>query len=346
MHSHAFVRALAVSLLLCLVTSARSETILYDSNGFEAPTFTAGSSPFGQDDSNPWQAFGGSPTAYSVESSKVASGAQAIEGDGGGLNDGSYVWPNLGYTPGPNERVRIQVDMARTLSPNVDDSSPVYAIDIADQNIDRTSRFGLQQSGGEIRTFISVPINASGNIDPNGPGIRSEFYGPAIAQDTFVHFDFTLDYTSKTVNLSVDGTPLAAGVPFRTQTSAFLDSAAFQIGTFPESSDHGYFDNYVVSVVPYLAGDANTDGIVNSQDLAAVSSNWLATGVLPAGDVNEDGIVNSQDLALISSNWLQALNGSGAGNATAVPEPGTFALLLLATACALTPAGKRRFWNH
>ena len=53
-------------------------------------------------------------------------------------------------------------------------------------------------------------------------------------------------------------------------------------------------------------GDVNLDGIVNSQDLANVSSNWLRTGVgLLSGDVNGDGIVNSQDLATISSNWLQ-----------------------------------------
>ena len=58
-----------------------------------------------------------------------------------------------------------------------------------------------------------------------------------------------------------------------------------------------------------LAGDANGDGIVNSQDIALVSSNWLTAG--PTGDVNFDGIVNSQDIALISSNWL-ATTGAAA----------------------------------
>ena len=58
-----------------------------------------------------------------------------------------------------------------------------------------------------------------------------------------------------------------------------------------------------------LAGDANGDGIVNSQDLALVSSAWLYQGSSPA-DVNNDGVVNAQDLALISSNWLGTY-GSG-----------------------------------
>ena len=59
-----------------------------------------------------------------------------------------------------------------------------------------------------------------------------------------------------------------------------------------------------------LIGDANGDGIVNSQDLALVSSGWLTAG--PMGDVNADNIVNTQDLALISSNWLATLPAAGA----------------------------------
>ncbi|HVU87565.1 MAG TPA: dockerin type I domain-containing protein [Pirellulales bacterium] len=80
-----------------------------------------------------------------------------------------------------------------------------------------------------------------------------------------------------------------------------------------------------------LAGDANGDGIVNSQDIALISSNWLASNSLP-GDVNFDGIVNSQDIALISSNWLQSRSpGSGmASGAQSAPVPEPSSLILLA----------------
>jgi hypothetical protein len=78
-----------------------------------------------------------------------------------------------------------------------------------------------------------------------------------------------------------------------------------------------------------LAGDANGDGIVNSQDLALVSSSWLQGGTNLLADVNNDGIVNSQDLALISSNWLQT---PGSGASAAVPEPSTLLLGLLGLA--------------
>ena len=164
-----------------------------------------------------------------METSIVASGIQAIQANGGGLNDGSFAFPGIFHAEAPNERVHIQVDMARTLSPIVDDSSPVYAIDIYDDGINRTSRFGLQDDAGTIRAFVSVPINASGQIDPNGTGIRSEFYGPSVAANTFVHFDFYMDYTAKTVDLSMNGTPIAAGVPFNTQSSSDIVAAASRL---------------------------------------------------------------------------------------------------------------------
>ncbi|HVU89145.1 MAG TPA: aspartyl protease family protein [Pirellulales bacterium] len=104
--------------------------------------------------------------------------------------------------------------------------------------------------------------------------------------------------------------------------------------------NHAYFDfrnpasgtaTMVLDVNPALnhvslTGDLNHDNIVNSQDLALVTSNWLASGTGVTGDVNGDGIVNAQDLALISSNWLQGTSA----NAAAVPEPSASCLILLA----------------
>jgi hypothetical protein len=93
--------------------------------------------------------------------------------------------------------------------------------------------------------------------------------------------------------------------------------------SYPSGDGFGGGDfNFALRILP---GNANGDNIVNAQDLALVSSNWLKAG--PTGDVNGDGIVNAQDLAIISSTWLSSLPaapGGGANslvqNATAVPS--------------------------
>jgi hypothetical protein len=71
----------------------------------------------------------------------------------------------------------------------------------------------------------------------------------------------------------------------------------------------------VTAVAP--VGDLNGDGIVNVQDLALVSSNWLHAGTQPlSGDANLDGIVNGQDLAVVSSQFGKAAGSMAAGNLT------------------------------
>ncbi|HVU89840.1 MAG TPA: dockerin type I domain-containing protein [Pirellulales bacterium] len=88
----------------------------------------------------------------------------------------------------------------------------------------------------------------------------------------------------------------------------------------------GHYEAFLATLPSFATGDVNLDGIVNSQDIAFASSNWLQTGIGVTGDANGDGIVNTQDLALMSSNWLKS---AAASNAAAVPEPAT-ALLALA----------------
>ncbi len=88
------------------------------------------------------------------------------------------------------------------------------------------------------------------------------------------------------------------------------------VSTYPSGDGTAGGDfNFAFNVLP---GDANQDGIVNSQDIAFASSSWLGGG--PVGDTNADGIINSQDLALIASNWLAKLPaaaGPSASTATA-----------------------------
>ncbi len=85
-----------------------------------------------------------------------------------------------------------------------------------------------------------------------------------------------------------------------------------------------------------LPGDLNGDGAVNSGDLDIVRGAWgqsVTPGCLPCGDANGDGVVNSGDLDIVRANW-----GMTAA-AAAVPEPGTWFLLL---AAGLALAVRRR----
>ena len=77
----------------------------------------------------------------------------------------------------------------------------------------------------------------------------------------------------------------------------------FRASSYPsgDGSEGGDF----VFAFNVLPADVNGDGVVNSQDIALTSSNWLKSA--PAGDLNADGIVNVQDLALLTANWLTTL---------------------------------------
>ncbi|HVU86104.1 MAG TPA: dockerin type I domain-containing protein [Pirellulales bacterium] len=89
-----------------------------------------------------------------------------------------------------------------------------------------------------------------------------------------------------------------------------------------------------------IPGDLNHDGIVNSQDLALVVSDWMKTGTGtndPVGDANHDGIVNTQDIALVSSAMYAGVSVSG--SLATVPEPGSWLL-------AITAATGLYFWRR
>jgi hypothetical protein len=139
--------------------------------------------------------------------------------------------------------------------------------------------------------------------------------------------------TGRILSLDYNGT---TATNFTDITDQLFTGTGFTL-TGPHSfAVDGFGEMYVIDgngsiyrlVQAATPGDANHDTIVNSQDLALVSSSWLTTGSSVPADVNHDGIVNAQDLALISSNWLaRTTEGNGASS---VPEPGTIVLACLA----------------
>ena len=155
--------------------------------------------------------------------------------------------------------------------------------------------------------------------------------GGGVNDLTIVNGDLTLAGTLGVSAL----TGFGAGVYELFAYTGTLTDTGLTLGTLPtgfgykldETSTPGQVLLDVTSTGS-LQGDVNSDGIVNSQDLAIVASEWQRTGAGLVGDVNHDSIVNSQDLAVVSSQWLQTSGGSPA-LASAVPEPGSFALLAM-----------------
>ena len=71
----------------------------------------------------------------------------------------------------------------------------------------------------------------------------------------------------------------------------------------------GYNGPALTAEIPVTAGleaDANNDGVVNTQDLVLVASNYGQTGT-NAADVNGDGVVNAKDLLVVAG----ALDNAG-----------------------------------
>lgn len=133
-----------------------------------------------------------------------------------------------------------------------------------------------------------------------------------------------------------------AGIMFSTTSLPGQPWGTAVFGNSTWSADLYYYRTQIYQTMA-IPGDLNFDGIVNTQDLAIISSTWLQTGrgsKMPAGDVNHDGIVNSQDLALIAS--LSATAQTSYGNTlVAVPEPATALLTIIALTCWLAAAGRR-----
>ena len=74
----------------------------------------------------------------------------------------------------------------------------------------------------------------------------------------------------------------------------------------------------------YLEGDANLDGVVDTSDFNVWNGNkFTGTPAWCSGDFSADGVVDTSDLNIWNGNKFTS------SDVSAVPEPGSFALLLL-----------------
>ena len=121
-------------------------------------------------------------------------------------------------------------------------------------------------------------------------------------------------------------------------TAASISAASFDMSTtyngltlFPAGFDPVAAG---LSFVPVLPGDTNGDGRVGIDDLNNVRNNFGTAGARVLGDTNGDRVVNIDDLNAVRNNF-------GAVAASAVPEPGSYALLIAAAGCTCWRSRRR-----
>ncbi len=83
-------------------------------------------------------------------------------------------------------------------------------------------------------------------------------------------------------------------VDIRITVAGYLSTKLISIDTTVNSST-------ALTVPLLLAGDFNTDNVVNSLDYSIINTHWLQN--YSAADVNRDGLVNSLDYAVLKNNY-------------------------------------------
>jgi hypothetical protein len=206
-------------------------------------------------------------------------------------------------------------------------------------------RFSLALQNGNVYAW---GFNGAGNL---GDGTTITHMTPELIDPTDLHGILSVTAGEGTsYALSSDGSIWAWGLN---------DAGQVGVGTFQNdyltpqhvlppvgyrftSVDAGALGLHAIATLG-LAGDANSDGIVNGLDIATVASHWLNIGVGSPGDTNGDGIINGLDITLIASDWLHTYGGVGGNAGAAVPEPSCLVLAIFGLASVAVWGWRRMF---
>jgi len=222
-----------VALASFLAISSNAAT-LFDSFGFEAPTYSLGNLS-GQ---NGWDFFG--PGAATVQNTVVNGGSQAVQLSGAAS---TWHWPNLGYTPGAGEIVRVSFDVRASAPAPINNFG--YFVDVYNtgpEGGNRVARTGLFRTAtGSMLALITI-----GQTGPNAPG--SYTIGNPLAADTWFNFVMDLNFATDTFAVSVNGSTIASGLSFVTASTGIGD-ADLQLSGTAGATDSGFFDNYRVEAI-------------------------------------------------------------------------------------------------
>ncbi len=237
------MKRVLLSLTLLLIAAENLPAgILFDSGGFESPSYNLGQL-VGQSQTAPaamrWTDFvppGGN--TFVVQNTKVNGGTQAVSVSNPSSNPG-FVAPAVNYTPVANELVVLEVDIARTFSANaMSPSSNLFGAEAYDAVGNPIVSFGLRFN--DISRTIEAIAARSANPSPN------DVININVAENQWVGFKAELNFETKQYRLLVNGNLIAANLPFLSQAANLAD---FDLShyTVLNATDIGYFDNYRIT---------------------------------------------------------------------------------------------------
>lgn len=187
---------------------------------------------------------------------------------------------------------------------------------------------GTDSAGGSFSFIITMNNGAVGVM--GGSGINT-YAAPVNNQDSAFHsYGWEFDAATNRLKLFFDKVQVGDAAGYDVGGNFFCEELMY-FGDGSGGLAHSeVWDRWLVAegeFTYFVPGDANADGIVDSQDAARVSANWLMQSADWAdGDFNADGQVDDADAAILAANWLHT-----AANTT-VPEPSA---LLLMAGCVL-----------
>jgi hypothetical protein len=219
-----------ISAIALIAGSLRGAT-LFDSVGFESPTYTLGS----LDSQNGWIADGTGQAT--VQNSVVENGSQAVR-----LSGATTTWhfPDLSYTPASGEIVRVTSGIRFGSSTNGVKNFG-YFLDAYNFSTARIGRVGLGISGGSPAIFATTI---------GGSGAGTYVLATGLSYDTFYDFQMDLKFATQKFDLYVNNVLIGADLPFLTASVNVAD-VDLQMSSTAGATDVGCFDNYkVLTIVP------------------------------------------------------------------------------------------------
>ena len=240
--------AISVMLVAAGVTRAPA-SVLFDSNGFEAPAYTTtylpagpppGSYP-GQLENQPaadplfFHQAGPNINTATVEDTVFLTGSQGVRLDHTGLEDTRWGVP----TPATPTSVTVSWNMLVVPSTGIPFSGPLFGVET----------YALPGGGFSVLGALAV--------DPNTSAVMAQFPGgagflpvSAVVPGTWNSYSFVLDYVTHTYTAFVNNFQVGPVLPFVDgpfNTFNDADLSGLQDPNGPDVAGTAFFDNFSVS---------------------------------------------------------------------------------------------------